>query len=400
MAAITTSFLLLIIIGLVASQTFTVSWSTTQQIIDGFGASSAWTAPDLSNSLADLFFSQTNGIGLSFVRSRIAPDGSTEINTMKQAVARGARAWSTPWTPPANWKSNNNINNGGYLLPQYYQNYANYLVDYVRNVSNQGVNLYAISVQNEPDMTVSYESCTYTSQQFHDFIQVLGPTFQKNSIPAKILFPEQSTWAFNLDAATVADTNTLNYVGILATHLYGGTPAPINQYGKPLWETEVSDFNTFDPTITSGLSYAQQIWQVLNAGASAYHYWWLISGNSDNEGLLGQNNQTTKRLYTLGQYSKFVRPGYVKLSVNPTSNNNIYVTAFKNGNSFAVVVVNRNGNNANVSVNLSGSSISGTVQVWVTSSNYNLQQQTSVQANGGMITFSSLANSVTTLYYA
>jgi len=169
---------------------------------------------------------------------------------------------------------------------------------------------------------------------------------------------------------------------------------------KNLWETEVSDFNTFDPTITSGLNYAQQIWQVLNAGASAYHYWWLISGNSDNEGLLGQNNQTTKRLYTLGQYSKFVRPGYVKLSVNPTSNNNIYVTAFKNGNSFAVVVVNRNGNNANVSVNLSGSSISGTVQVWVTSSNYNLQQQTSVQANGGMITFSSLANSVTTLYYA
>jgi len=81
-------------------------------------------------------------------------------------------------------------------------------------------------------MTTSYESCTYTSQQFHDFIQVLGPTFQKNGITAKILFPEQSTWAFNLAAATIADTNTLNYVGLFATHLYGGTPAPINQYGK------------------------------------------------------------------------------------------------------------------------------------------------------------------------
>ncbi|MDB4442799.1 hypothetical protein N9219_05205 [bacterium] len=130
----------------------TINWNDQHQQLDGFGASCAWEAQNISDTLADLFFSVEEGIGLSLLRNRIAPDGTTlELATMMKAQARGAKIWSTPWSPPAEWKTNLDVNNGGHLISDYYQDYADLLVQYVENMKNEGINLYAISVQNEPD---------------------------------------------------------------------------------------------------------------------------------------------------------------------------------------------------------------------------------------------------------
>ena len=79
-----------------------------EQVIDGFGASSAWTAPDMGDAGADLTFSTdpaVGGAGLSLLRVRIAPDGTCgEIATAQEAIARGATVWATPWSPPPNTK--------------------------------------------------------------------------------------------------------------------------------------------------------------------------------------------------------------------------------------------------------------------------------------------------------
>ena len=71
---------------------------------------------------------------------------------MQKAQDRGVRIWGTPWSPPASMKSNGNTNNGGSLLAGDYQAYANYLSSYVLGLKNSyGINLYAVSIQNEPD---------------------------------------------------------------------------------------------------------------------------------------------------------------------------------------------------------------------------------------------------------
>ena len=156
----------------------TINWTDVHQQIDGFGASSAWTMPTMTTAQANLFFSQTSGIGLSLLRSRIAPNGTTgEVSTMQLAQARARWSGARPWSPPAAWKTNNDVNNGGSLLPSHYQDYANQLANYVQNMQAQGINLYALSIQNEPDWTATYESCNWTASQFHDFVAVLGPTF-------------------------------------------------------------------------------------------------------------------------------------------------------------------------------------------------------------------------------
>src|SRR5262245_58912956 len=137
----------------------TVNFTNVRQHIDGFGASSAWL-PSLTTTEANTLFSTNTGIGLSLLRSRIRPSdgGSDEVSIMQQARDRGARIWSTPWTPPTTYKDTNSSGvfalEGGNYRGGAATNaaYANYLASYVQKMANFGVNIYAISVQNEPDV--------------------------------------------------------------------------------------------------------------------------------------------------------------------------------------------------------------------------------------------------------
>src|SRR6185436_9512714 len=84
----------------------TIIWTNVKQRIDGFGASSAWRST-WNSTAANVYFSTNTGIGLSLLRTRIAPGAtSVEYNIMQLARDRGARVWSAPWTPATPFKSN------------------------------------------------------------------------------------------------------------------------------------------------------------------------------------------------------------------------------------------------------------------------------------------------------
>ena len=387
--------------------TATINLTDVHQQIDGFGAAAAWTAPNMTDAQADLFFSPTAGIGLSLVRERIPPDGTIDgCVTMQKAVARGAKAWATEMSPPASMKSNGSVNNGGSLLAGSYQAYANYQTAYVQNVQAQcGVTLYAISVQNEPDFVAPYESAEWTGQNFHDYIlNNLGPTLAAAGLATKIIIAEHSSWDFSLADTTMNDAAAAAYVPIIATHNYGGSPQPYalgQGLGKHLWETEVSDFGVPDASIVSGLAYAIEIHNTMTiANGNAWHYWWLIdsASNRDNEGLTLQDGVTvTKRLYTIGNFSKFVRPGWVRIGATANPVGGVYVSAYKDPSSgnFAIVAINQNGTAVPLNFVLNGFP-AASVTPWVTSASLDLAQQPSISAGGGAFGGTLLASSVTT----
>ncbi len=387
---------------IIASTSFaqiSVNWNDVHQQIDGFGASSAWTAPSLSDSQADLFFSTTSGVGLSLLRSRVAPDGTTtELVTMQKAQARGARVWSTPWSPPAAWKDNNDVNWGGHLLTNHYQDYANQLAAYVANAKAAGVNLYAISIQNEPDCWASYESCLWSARQFHDFVPYLYNALASYGVSAtKILMPEQGSWTFALASTAMADANTVNMIGVVGAHSYGTTASAVNSYGKRLWMTEMcSSVTSYDGGIGDGLTWALSIHQYMTiAEANAWHYWWLIPNSSDNQALTDQYGNPAKRLYTLGNFSKFVRPGWYR--VGTSDDGWVLISAYQNPNTsqFAIVCINVWGNNLTRTIALKGFS-STSVTPWLTSSSANLAQQSDVAILGSSFSYTFPAQSVVT----
>ena len=399
------------------SGTCTVDWNDVHQRIDGFGASSAWNGT-WTTSEADLLFSTNNnviytdntgntttnnGIGLSLLRNRIAPASSTspaavpatvETYIMQLAQARGARVWSTPWTPAPGFKDSGVANGGNYLgIGDNAANlaYAGQLANYVASMKNTyGVNIYAISVQNEPDGNHpdpnGYESCVWTPQEIHDFVpnlyNALSTAGQSSTM---IMLPESQNWTDpqGLAAVAMADPSVAADVGIVANHDYvpnnnvgdQTVPAAIPSHGKALWETEVSTFSPFDGSISNGIYWAGRIHLFMTqAQANAYLYWWLAGGS--NEGLLNSNAApAAQRLFAFGQFSRFVRPGYYRIDVTNSSDALISAYGDTNTFNFAIVAINTNAAaTVNQTLNLTNFN-SGQVTPWVTSAGLSLARK-------------------------
>lgn len=407
------------------AQQCTVDWNNVHQRIDGFGASSAWRGT-WSTAQADMFFSTNGtGIGLSLLRTRIVAAGSgsasatpstVEYNIMQMARDRGARVWSAPWTPAVAFKTTNSLNGGSYrgsgANPTNLA-YASQLANYVVSMKNSyGVSLYAVSVQNEPDtITTGYESCGWTGAQIHDFVTNLYNAFVAAGVSStKIVLPESIHWSSNpgLYTPSYNDANVWQDVGILADHNYDGvnfntgatgTPAALNSNGKALWETEVSTGDAFDGSITNAVYWASRIHLFMTvAQANAWHYWWLISGNHDNEGLTDYLGNPAQRMYALGQWSRFVRPNFYRIDVGGNTANTL-ISAYKDSTSpgFAIVAVNTNATTSvNQTFNLANFTTTGSVTPWITASGLNLVSNAPIAVSGSSFTYTLPALSVVT----
>ena len=418
----------------------TVDWNNVHQRIDGFGASSAWNGT-WNASEADLLFSTNNnisylsgsynGAGLSLLRNHIAYASTTsasdtpttvETSIMQMAQARGARVWSTPWTPAAGFKGPNDIYDSGVATAggidggsflggdATNQAYASQLANYVASMkTNYNVNIYAISIQNEPDADVtSYEACQWTGAQFHDFVTNLYSALAAQGLSStKIMLPESENWTdpHNLSGPTLSDPTAAAEVGIVADHDYvpdnsvgdQTTPAPLNNTGQATWETEVALLSGNDSSIANGVYYANRIYQYMTqAQANAYHYWWLVS--SGNQALLDYpNNPPPKRLFAFGQYSRFVRPNFYRIDAT-SSQASVLVSAYKDTNSagFAIVVVNTNpSTDVFQTFNLTNFTAAA-VTPWITSASQSLAPLASVTLTNGSFTYDVPAMSVVT----
>jgi glucuronoarabinoxylan endo-1,4-beta-xylanase len=399
-----------------------------QQAMDGFGAADTW-APGgaLSAAQGQLFFDPENGIGLSILRVGIDVDGTilgggAAYSDIKLAASYGAIVWGAPWSPPAADKSNDSEIDGGTLLASDYMSWASVLAGFAATVKQQtGVQLYAISAQNEPDFWASYATCLYTPAQMTAFVKVLGPLLAALDPPVQLIAPEPDTWRHlwgsvtngsGYGSAILADPVASSAVNIIATHDYGLSnplsptrPAPPNGMAQRLWETEMSDETAADLDITHGIEVATWVYAaVTTGGASAWHYWWLVNQNTDGEGLLEQTgmagdiNSPPKRLYTLGNFSKFVRPGYVRVDVSGAVPSGTLVAAFQSPSdgTTVIVAINSATSSTTLPVFVAGTAWPAQVVPWVTSGTDNLASQPSIALSNATFTATLAPESVTT----
>jgi O-glycosyl hydrolase len=365
--------------------TSTIEWDDAHQRIDGFGACSAWMS-SITNTQADLLFGTNgNGIGLSLLRARIAPGGTSwDTSIMQQAQARGAKVWSAPWSPQASFKTNNSEVYGGFVLPSKYSAYATQLANYVLNLKNTyGVNLYALSINNEPTARPPFESCQWTAQQLHDFVPILYNALVAKGVGStKIMLPEHQTWDVTLAHKTMSDPVTAAMVGIIASHDYAGAgPGPLESYGKPLWQTERANTGSINNTSISIQLHEHMVF----SNANAWHSWWL-NQSGDDGGLL-KDGLPTKQFYALGNFSRFIRPNYYRIG-SPTTGAAL-VSAYKDWRSskFAIVAVNQSATDITQTFTLSGANPVSTVVPWVTSPSLDLASQAAITVTGQTFTY-------------
>ncbi len=382
LATLAVIFFLTLLHGQLVAATCTIDQTLTRQTIRGFGGASAWHG-QLTTAECDALFTT---LGLSILRVRIDPDGlwSDEIANAKNAQSRGAIVMASPWSPPAYMKDNVSTV-GGALLPQYYDDYVNWLNNFASFIPG----LYAVSVQNEPNISVTYESCTWSEAQLYDFIVNHGSRFNN-----RLIMPETfnflPSYVDSVLSSPVGAANT----AICAYHWYGANHNQLwsqaYNLGKDIWLTEHYDN---DQTIDGALSTAVEIHKQLTTNLANAYVWWYVRQPGCNLIEAG-GSPIHIRGYVMGQFAKFVRFGAVRVDASGGSNS-VYSSAYVNAGKLVIVAINTSSRAVSQTFTIKNGNATS-VTPYTTSQTKSMQAGTSYNVVSGSFTSSLDAKSVTT----
>jgi glucuronoarabinoxylan endo-1,4-beta-xylanase len=131
---------------------------------------------------------------------------------------------------------------------------------------------------------------------------------------------------------------------------------------------------------------------------NAWHLWWLYESGNSGGCLYDTGSKVwTKRLWVMGNYSRFVRPGYMRVSTSGTVPSGVLLTAYRNpaDGTVAVVAINNNTATTPLSLYISGV-VPCSITPWVTSGTDSLVSKTPITVSNARFSATLDAQSVTT----
>ncbi|WP_211302957.1 glucuronoxylanase [Allonocardiopsis opalescens] len=373
-----------------------------RQTIRGFGGMNhtAWIN-DLTAAQRDTAFGNGTGqLGFSILRIPVHEDRanwSREVATARRAIEHGAVVIASPWNPPANMVETfvrGSQTDARRLRYNMYGAYAQHLNEFYRFMRDNGVNLYAISVQNEPDY--AHEWTWWTPAEMVRFLRE-----NAGSIETRVIAPESFQYVKSFSDPILNDSAAWANVDILGAHLYGTQhrdfPYPLYQQrrqGKELWMTEVYHPNSSDSADLwpQALDVGEHIHRALVDGQFQTYVWWYIRRSY---GPMREDGQISKRGANMAHFAKFIRPGYVRIDMAPTPQANVFTSAYRGGSRIVIVAINKGTSQVNQQFTLENSSASS-VSSWVTDANRNLALQSRMTLPNDTFTGVLPARSVTT----
>jgi glucosylceramidase len=273
----------------------TIDTATQYQTMDGFGfcltggsaqlINQKLNANNKSSLLRELFSTDENGIGISYLRvsmgasdlddhvfsyddlsagqidvslSRFSldPDRANLIPVLKEVVKinPNIKIMASPWSAPT-WMKTNGAVKGGQLKKEYYQTYAQYFVKYISEMAKEGITIDAITIQNEPEHPGNTPSMTMTSAEQTEFVKKhLGPAFSKAAIKTKIIVYDHNCDHPDYPISILNDTEAKRFIDGSAFHLYLGDISALskvheshpdkNVYFTEQWTSGTTDFGS------------------------------------------------------------------------------------------------------------------------------------------------------------
>jgi len=382
------------------------------------------------NSVMTSLFDHTNGIGVSFVRNPMGasdlarydysyddmPAGQTDPNLTNFSIAHDLvdivplvklarkinpqlKIMANPWSPPG-WMKTSDSMIGGFLLSSDYTPFSNYFVKYIQAYAAQGISIDYVSMQNEPfflpsnypgmcmPATVTDTTCGTSPTDETTAIQNELSSLAGAGLTTKILIYDHN-WDRPDYPKTVLSNSQISgssQIAGIAWHGYGGTPGAMSALHEAFpalgnYETEHSGGTWVSDQVKADF---EEITQVMRNWGKSYVKWSLAldQNHGPNTGGCSTCNPLVTvsessgavsygiDYYTLGQYSKFVLPGAVRVY---SSNAPGFVSvAFKNPDGSKVLVVYNEGRSpqsfqtvwGSQSFTYSLSGLSGATFVW------------------------------------
>ncbi|PAP75047.1 T9SS type A sorting domain-containing protein [Rubrivirga marina] len=392
-----------------AQEALRIHLDSTAQVVRGFGAANivGWR-PDMTEAEVQTAFGTGDGeLGFSILRLRIAPepsDWAASVPSAQAAQAMGATIIASPWTPPAEMKTNGSPI-GGRLRDDRYDAYAAHLDAFVDYMASNGVEIYAVSVQNEPDIQVSYESCDWTPEEIRRFMAESA-----GAIGTRVIAPESFHFDHDWSDPTLNDPEAAANLDIVGGHIYGSglEPYPLaKEKGKDLWMTEhLTESRRSADVWPLALEVGEEIQDVMFAGVNAYVWWYVVryygpiadgeTSATSPDDPYSAKGEVTKKGHVMSQFARFVRPGFVRLHTDrPTRFSSVTATAYAGDGELVIVAINRTDTARDVSFSLEGGT-AGTFRRTVTSETQDAVRLADVAASGGALAVTLGPSSATT----
>jgi len=279
--------------------------------------------------------------------------------------------------------------------------YAEWVIVLLRHWREQGLEMPYYSIINEPGYV---RSGIWPGTWLRDVIRILGPRLAAEGFKTKLIVPDDwdANQAFARLQVILADAEARKYVGAVAYHLYNpGGEAQVKQlaeqYGLPIWMTE---FSTGDDWFQWATVMQREI---ADYGASAVDYMWGFFGDWDKAQLIRirTNNGSyagfdfNRQYYVTGQYSKFVRPGAIRVGAT-SGESDVKVAAFVNGAQETVVATNTGNSDRTLQFELGNGPCTARVDAIRTSETESMKTLPSIPLDRSRFSATLPAKSVTT----
>ena len=354
---------------------------------------------DKQNEMLKSYYDQDAGIGYSLARTTIhssdfgsgshtyIDEGDKALSTfsvehdrefriplIKRAIkAAGGELtlYASPWSAPAFMKSNNNMLQGGKLLPEYYDTWATYFTKFIKAYEAEGIPIWGVTIQNEPMAVQRWESMIYTAEEERDFLKNhLGPVMEKAGYDDKNIV----VWDHNRDLITnrantiFDDPEAAKYAWGIGFHWYetwaGGETmhdnlALVNEsypdmkllFTEGTNEGFRADRYQYWPNAER---YGNSMIKDFNRGTVGWTDWNILLDHNGGPNHVSNfcfapihaDTRTGELIYTptyyyIGHFSKFVRPNAERVSTS-SSRSVLLATSFINeDNKMATIVMNQ-----------------------------------------------------------
>lgn len=340
-------------------------------------------------------FDPVEGIGLSMVRLPLGatdfslgswsyddlPDGATDPELLRFSTSRDD-AWTrpllrraaalqprltvvaTPWSAPA-WMKTSGSLHGGSLLPEHTATYARYLARSVAEHRAAGVPVRALTLANEPQHdTPAYPSMGLSTAQSLAVAAELPAALDEHGVQDLTVLGHDHNWDDTATpSALLADPVGGRVLGGVAFHCYAGEPGAQQVVADAfptheVWMTECSG-GGWSTDFGSNLRWNAHHLLIgsLRSGGSSLLLWNLVldpssgptnGGCADCRGVVTADPGTGSTTYevehaVLGQLTKAVVPGAVRLGSTSWGAGRVESVAFRNPDGTTAVVLHNNG---------------------------------------------------------